>query len=145
MLRTELRDRGDADVQFTDEGKDLEKLVSSLKGTKSCRFEVPNKVCLTRAWVSFPNCFSHYRIMCMSLLRSLQLCLTLCDLWGVNDRLRQKRTQLVTGYALEWVAASSCRGSSRLRDWTCVSYAYLHWQVGSLLLVLPGKPIKSWP
>ena len=49
MLRTELQDRGDADVQLTDEGTDLEKLVSSLKGTKSCRFELPNKVCLTRA------------------------------------------------------------------------------------------------
>ena len=49
MLRTELRDRGDADVQFTDVHTDLEKLVSSLKGTKSCRFELPNKVCLIRA------------------------------------------------------------------------------------------------
>ena len=41
---------------------------------------------------------------------------------------------------LEWVAISSSRGSSWLRDWTCVSYIYLHWQVGSLLLVPSGKP-----
>ena len=31
--------------------------------------------------------------------------------------------------------------SSQPRDWTCVSYHPLHWQVGSLLLVPSGKPL----
>ena len=40
---------------------------------------------------------------------------------------------------LEWVVLSSSRGSSRPRDWTRVSYIYLHWQAGSLPLAPPGK------
>ena len=36
---------------------------------------------------------------------------------------------------LEWVAISSSRGSSPPRDWTCVSYIYVHWQAPP-----PGKP-----
>ena len=43
---------------------------------------------------------------------------------------------------LEWIAMSSSRGSSQLRDRTQVSDVYLHWQTGSLALVPPGKPIK---
>ena len=43
---------------------------------------------------------------------------------------------------LEWVAMSSSRGSSQLRDRTQVSDVYLHWQTDSLALVPPGKPIK---
>ena len=35
---------------------------------------------------------------------------------------------------LEWVAMTSFRGSSLPRDWTSVSYVYLHWQVVSLPL-----------
>ena len=31
------------------------------------------------------------------------------------------------------------QGISLSRDWTCISYVYLHWQVGSLPLVPPGK------
>ena len=42
---------------------------------------------------------------------------------------------------LEWVAMSSSRGSSQPRDWTPISYVYLRWQVGSLPLVPPGKPM----
>ena len=41
---------------------------------------------------------------------------------------------------LEWVAMPSSRGSSWPRDWTLVFSLYLHWQVGSLPLVPPGKP-----
>ena len=37
-------------------------------------------------------------------------------------------------------AISSSRGSSRPRDQTCIS-CLLHWQVGSLPLVPPGKPL----
>ena len=38
------------------------------------------------------------------------------------------------------IAVPSSRGSSQPRDQTHVSYIYLHWQVGSLPLVPPGKP-----
>ena len=41
---------------------------------------------------------------------------------------------------LEWIAMPSSRGSSRPRDRTCISYIYLRWKVGSLLLAPPGKP-----
>ena len=41
---------------------------------------------------------------------------------------------------LEWVAMPSSRGSSQPRDQAHVS-CLLHWQVGSLPLVAPGKPI----
>ena len=38
------------------------------------------------------------------------------------------------------------RGSSQPRDWTLISYIYLHWQAGSLPLIPPGKPthIYMW-
>ena len=43
---------------------------------------------------------------------------------------------------LEWVARPSSRGSSRLTDWTCVSYLlYLCCQIDSLPPVPPGKPM----
>ena len=38
------------------------------------------------------------------------------------------------------VAMPSSRVSSRPRDQTCVSYIYLHWQLGSLSPAPPGKP-----
>ena len=41
---------------------------------------------------------------------------------------------------LEWVAISSSRGSCQPRDQTLVVFCLLHWQVGSLPLVPPGKP-----
>ena len=41
----------------------------------------------------------------------------------------------------KWVAMPSSRGSSQPRDQTCVSLYLLHWQVGSLPLVPPGKPL----
>ena len=41
---------------------------------------------------------------------------------------------------VEWVAMPSSTGSSRPRDQTLVS-CLLHWQAGSLPLVLNGKPI----
>ena len=44
---------------------------------------------------------------------------------------------------LEWVAMSSSRGSSQPKD-GAVSLCLLNWQVGSLLLVLPGKPLLDY-
>ena len=42
---------------------------------------------------------------------------------------------------LEWVVISSFRGSSGPRDQPQVSYCLLDWQVGSLPLAPPGKPL----
>ena len=42
---------------------------------------------------------------------------------------------------LEWVAMASSRESSQPRDQILVCYIYLHWQVSSLLLASPGKPV----
>ena len=44
---------------------------------------------------------------------------------------------------LEWVAMTSSRGSSQPRDQTCISYCLLHWQVSSLTLEPPRKPIME--
>ena len=41
---------------------------------------------------------------------------------------------------LEWVAEPSSRGSSPPRDHTPHLFCLLHWQLGSLPLVPPGKP-----
>ena len=41
-----------------------------------------------------------------------------------------------------WVAIPSSRGSSWPRDWTCLLHLLL-WQVGSLPLVSPGKPLEG--
>ena len=40
---------------------------------------------------------------------------------------------------MEWVAMPSSRESSRPRDPTHISYICLHWQAGSLPLVLSGS------
>ena len=45
---------------------------------------------------------------------------------------------------LEWVVMPSSRGSSQPRYRSSVSYIYLHWQLGSLPLVPPGKPIPGF-
>ena len=69
----------------------------------------------------------------------LQSCPTLC-----NSRDCSPPGSSVHGILqariLEWIAGPSSRASSWPRDWTCVSYIYLHRQVGSLSLALPGKP-----
>ena len=44
---------------------------------------------------------------------------------------------------LEWAAMPSFRGSSRPRDCTCVSF-FLDWQVSSLPIVPPRKPISIY-
>ena len=45
----------------------------------------------------------------------------------------------------EWLAISSSRGSSWSRNWTCISWCLLYWQVDSLPLVPPGKPkLDQW-
>ena len=72
--------------------------------------------------------------------KSLQWCQTLCNPvdcsppgFSVHGVLQAR--------ILEWVIMPSSRGSSWSRDWTHVSLCLLHWQVGSLPLAPPGKPI----
>ena len=71
--------------------------------------------------------------------KSLQSCLTLCN---PMDCIPPGSS--VHGFLhariLKWVAMPSSRRSSLFRNWTHVSYSVLHWQEGSLPLVLPGKP-----
>ena len=52
---------------------------------------------------------------------SFQSCLTLCDLMDCSPP-GSSVLGIFPARILEWVAISISRGSSRLRDWTCVSY-----------------------
>ena len=69
--------------------------------------------------------------------KSLQSCLTLCDCSLPGSSVHG----IFQARILEWVAMPSSRESSQPKDQTHVSYVYLHWPVGSLPLVLPGKPL----
>ena len=76
------------------------------------------------------SCFSHS-------------CLTLCD--AMDCSLPGSSIHgILQVRILEWIAISSSRGSSRPRDWSFISYIYLHWQVGSLPLASPGKNITIY-
>ena len=68
--------------------------------------------------------------------KSLQLCPTLCS----SSPLGSSVHGIFQARILEWVAMPSFRGSSQPRDWTCI-LCLLHWQVGSLSLASPGKPL----
>ena len=72
--------------------------------------------------------------------KSLQSCPTLCD--TMDCSLPGSSVHgILLARILEWVALPSSRACSWPRDRTYVSYIYLHWQVGSLSLVPPGKPM----
>ena len=68
-----------------------------------------------------------------------QSCLTLCNPVDCSPP-GSFVHGIVQARILEWIAIS--RGSSPPRDRTYVS-CLLHWQVGSLPLVPPGKPMES--
>ena len=53
--------------------------------------------------------------------QSFQLCLTLCNPMDYNPAGSSVRG-ILQARILEWVAMPSSRGSSRPRDWTCISY-----------------------
>ena len=79
---------------------------------------------------------SSERHACMR-AKSHQLCLTLCI--PMDCSLPASSVQeILQARILGWVAMPSSRGFYWPRDWTYVSYL-LHWQVGSLPLVLPGN------
>ena len=70
--------------------------------------------------------------------KSLQSRLTLCNPVDCSPPGSSVRG-ILQARMLEWVAMPSSRGSSSPGDQTHVWYL-LHWQVGSLPLVPPGKP-----
>ena len=72
--------------------------------------------------------------------QSLQSCPTLCDPMASSPQGFFVHGILLAR-KLEWVAISSFRGYSWLRDRICVSYvSCIGWQVFFLSLTLPGKP-----
>ena len=75
--------------------------------------------------------------------KSLQWCLTLNDPRDLNMP-GSSIHGIFQARILEWVAISCSRRSSQPRDRTCISYAYLHWQVGSLPLVAPVFFFRSF-
>ena len=68
----------------------------------------------------------------------LQPCLTLCNPMDCSPP-GSSVHGILLARTLEWVALPSSKGSSRPRDWICISYV-LHWQADSLPLMPPGKP-----
>ena len=74
--------------------------------------------------------------------KSLQSCPTLCDPMDCSPPGASVHG-ILQARILEWVAMSSSRGSSRLRDWTPISYVYLLCLEASLPLPPPGKPFQS--
>ena len=71
--------------------------------------------------------------------KSLRLCLTLCDPMDCSPP-GSSVHGIIQARILEWVAMPSSRGSSWPRDWILCPLGLLHWHVGSLPLVPPGKP-----
>ena len=78
------------------------------------------------------------RVCACMCAKSLQSCRTLCNLMDCSPP-GSFIHGILQARILEWVAMPSSKGSSWPRDRTCL-LGFLHWQVGSLLLVPPGKP-----
>jgi len=74
--------------------------------------------------------------------KSVKSCLTLCNPTDGSPP-GSSVHRILQARILQWVAMPSSRASFLPRDWTCVSYVYLHWQAGSLALASPGKPHDS--
>ena len=88
-------------------------------------------------WATREALYLHISLAAAAAAKSLQLCPTLCDPMdcsppgsSVHGFLRAR--------ILKWVVISSSRGSSRPRDWTCIS----HWQADSLPSEPPGRSLK---
>ena len=77
-------------------------------------------------------------ILCVH-AKLLQSCPTLCDPKDCSPP-GSSVHGILQARILEWIAGPTSRGSSRPRDWICVSYIYLHRQMCSLSLAPPGKP-----
>ena len=92
-----------------------------------------------KQYLSFSVCLVSLSIIFSMCAKLLQSYLTL---WDPMDHGPPGSSVhgILQARILVWVAMPASRGSSQLRDRTCVSYVYLHWQESSLPLVLPGKP-----
>ena len=69
----------------------------------------------------------------------LQLCLTLCDPKDYSPP-DSSVHGILQARILEWVAISSSRGIFPTQGWNPCLLRLLHWQAGSMALVVPGKP-----
>ena len=78
-------------------------------------------------------------LICIECARaqSFQSCLTLCNPMGCSPP-GSSVHEILQARILEWVAMPSSRRSSQPGEDLCL----LHWQVGSLLLAAPGKPLE---
>ena len=70
-----------------------------------------------------------------------KLCLTLCDPMDCSPP-GSSVHGILQARILEWVAMPSSRGSFPIQGWNPGLSCFLHWQVGSLPLAPPGKPVK---
>ena len=61
------------------------------------------------------------QLMVPVLAKLLQMCLTLCDAMDCSPP-GSSVLGIFQARILEWVATPASRGSSRPRDWTCISY-----------------------
>ena len=72
----------------------------------------------------------------------LQWCPALCDPVDCNPS-GSSVHGILQARIMEWVAISCSKGSSRPSQGTRTSACLLHWQVGSLPLVPPGKHFNN--
>ena len=115
------------------------RLVAKGEG-KDWEFGISKRKLLYIGWIN--NKILLYS-MCVC-AKSLQLCPTVCN--PMNYSLPGSSVQgILQARILEWIAMPSSRGFSWPRDGTGVSWCLLHWQVGSLPLVPPGKPTLYSP
>ena len=74
----------------------------------------------------------------------LQLCLTFCDPMDCSPPSSSVHGILLARI-LEWVAMPSSRGSSWLRDWTCVSKVFPHSSISKIVCLQCRRPgFDSW-
>ena len=107
--------------------------------------KVKRKIWVSLLWemAERSNAFSDPQLYVLCVCaKSLQLCLTFCDPMDCSSP-GSSVHEILQAIILEWVAIFFSRWSSPPRDQTQASYHLLHWQVGSLPLAPPGKPMSS--
>ena len=102
-----------------------------------CHLKKAKKKIIYICWIKNSD-WSPYIKACVC-AKLLQSCPTLCDPMDCSPR-GSFVHGIFQAIILQWVAMPCPRGSSQPRDWTRVS-CLLHWQVGSLWLAMPEKPI----
>ena len=102
-----------------------------------CHLKKAKKKIIYICWIKNSD-WSPYIKACVC-AKLLQSCPTLCDPMDCSPR-GSFVYGIFQAIILQWVAMPCPRGSSQPRDWTRVS-CLLHWQVGSLWLATPEKPI----